>query len=149
VVGGEYLEMDGVPYVPERCWRMVRIFSDHLADPAFARRRVHSGETSVYSTRFPCPERLLPLNRSREIGLWDKLLPRPPWSRRWYERQLSECDVVYCRFPSWEAMHLYDLALVREKLVFASIHGDWAGVYQHLADVSGFPKKLAYLRLSR
>jgi glycosyltransferase involved in cell wall biosynthesis len=149
VVGGEYLEIEGVPYVPERCWRMVRIFSDHLASPIFARRRDFSGETSVYSTRFPCPEDLLTLNPSPNVKPWEGILPEGPWKRRWYEQQLSKCDAVYCRFPSWEAMRLYDFALAREKLVFASIHGDWAGVYEHLANTSSIPKKLAYVRLSR
>ena len=77
VVGGEYAELDGVPHVPERCWRMVRIFSDNLVRPTFARRRDFSGETSLYSARFPC--RVIPARGTRPVNVvtWVKLPTHP------------------------------------------------------------------------
>jgi glycosyltransferase involved in cell wall biosynthesis len=151
IVGGAYTEFEGAPHVPERCWRMVQIFSDQIARPRFARRCVISRDRSFFSTPFPEPADLVALNPSPGRMPWQRVFPQVAWNRAWYGDLLDEVDAVYCRFPSssWGGVHLYNLAVARQKLVFASLHGDWPGVYRHLAQDSHFPKSAVYSRAAR
>ncbi|MFP8881257.1 MAG: glycosyltransferase [Myxococcota bacterium] len=149
VVGGEYIEIGSDIYVPERCWRMVRIFSDHLAQPVFARRKVESSDRAFFSARFPSDVDFSPVTPPTSRKPWQLALPDLDWNRRWYERMIADVDAVYCRFPSWEGMRLYELAREQDKIVFASIHGDWAGVYRYLARDLSFPRDRLFTRLSR
>lgn len=150
VVAGEYTEFDGAPHVSERHWRMVRIFSDCLADPSYGRRRVQSDDHASFSTRFPHPDRLVTVNPHARRP-WEIALPDFGWNRAHYARLLDDVDAVYCRFPScqWDGVHLYDLAVARGKLVFASLHGDWAETYRHSASVSGPPRSWIDARNAR
>ncbi len=149
IVGGEYVEIGSDCYVPERCWRMVQIFSDCFAEPVFARRKVVSSDHALFSSRLPPDAALSPVAPSAHRPPWQLALPDLDWNRAWYERMISEVDAVYCRFPSWEGMRLFELALEQNKIVLASIHGDWAGVYRHLAQGASFPRNWLYRRLSR
>jgi glycosyltransferase involved in cell wall biosynthesis len=151
VVGGAFTEFDGKPFVSERCWRMVRMFGEQLAAPVYARRRMDSDDRKFFSTEFPNPELLSALNPSPRRGPWELLLPDRRWHRNWYERLLENVDAVYVRFPasSWAGLHIYDMAVERNKLVFASLHGDWPEVYTHLAAAARAPLRQIYQRNAR
>jgi glycosyltransferase involved in cell wall biosynthesis len=148
VVGGEFIRVDGSHYVPERCWRMVQIFSDSLSDPVFGRRFVESDDRALFSAPFDAG-RLRVVTPSTPRRPWHTALPDRDWNRSWYEDLVDEVDAVYCRFPSWEGMRIYEIALKQNKIALASIHGDWPGVYRHLAAGAGFPRGPLYGRLAR
>lgn len=151
VVGGSFTEFDGKPFVSERCWRMVRIFGDQLADPVYARRRMASDDRKFFSAPFPNPELLFASNPTPWRAPWELVAPDQCWHRRWYERLLENVDAVYVRIPSssWVGLHLYDMAVERNKLVFASLHGDWPETYRHVAAEAGFPNRQIYQRSAR
>jgi len=149
VVGGDYVLREGARFVPERCWRMVRIFSDALADPVFARRRVESDDGRLYSTRFPDGLELRASCSGPGRPPWQVAFPDLPWNAAHHRRLVEDVDAVYCRVPPlWSHLHLFDAARAQGKVVFASIHGDWPGVYRHLARQSPFPRSLLYARLA-
>jgi glycosyltransferase involved in cell wall biosynthesis len=149
IVGGEYIEIGSDIYVPERCWRMVRIFSDFFAEPVFARRKVDSTDRMLFSARLPPDAVLDPVTPPTRRRPWELAFPDLDWNRSWYERMIANVDAVYCRFPSWEGMRLYEIAREQDKIVLASIHGDWSGVYQHLAQDASFPRSWLFARLNR
>jgi hypothetical protein len=149
IVGGEFSEIGSEIYVPERCWRMVRIFSDVIAEPVFARRRVESTDRALFSAQLPANASLCSVTPPGRRPPWQSAFPDRDWNRAWYEQMISEVDAVYCRFSSWEGMPLYEIALERNKIVLASIHGDWAGVYQHLAADAQVPRNWLFARLNR
>ncbi len=128
---------------------MVRIFSDCFAQPVFARRKIESTDRALFSARLPSDAVLDPLTPLIHRRPWQLALPDRDWNRSWYERMISEVDAVYCRFPSWEGMRLYEIAREQNKIVLASIHGDWPGVYRHLARGVSFPRNWLFARLSR
>ena len=144
IVGGNYIESDGVAYANERWLRMVEIFSDNIARPVFALNQIESNDRVMHSAPFRYD--VFPVNPPKKRKPWEAANPWVDWHKEWHRRILEDVDAVYCRFPScyWEGYHIYKLALAQGKLVFASFHGDWAGVYEHLAANASAPKSFAY-----
>jgi len=123
---------------------MIEIFSDNIAKPLFALRLVRSNDRSVFSAPFSYDVK--PVNPTCMRRPWEVTNPLMNWNRKSHIQLIDKVDAVYCSFPAcyWEGYHIYKLAFARGKLLFASFHGDWAGVYQHLAAHSRPPKSLAY-----
>ena len=144
VVGGSYVDIDGVAYVNERWLRMVEIFTSNIAKPLFALRLERSTDRLEFSTPFSYD--VIPVNPPSKSQPWEVANPFVDWNRKWHIDLVDKVDAVYCRFPScyWEGYHIYRLASAKGKTTFASFHGDWAGVYEHLADNSSIVKRFLY-----
>jgi len=103
----------------------------------------------LFSTRLPPGAVLDPVTPPSRRTPLELAFPDRDWNRSWFERMISNVDAVYCRFPSWEGMRLYEIAREQDKIVLASIHGDWAGVYRHLQRNAAIPRNWLFARLSR
>lgn len=122
IVGGAFRIKNGKRLVQKRSWEMLRIFSDHMANPIFGMLRNQDDETFEY----PLPDsvRILEIPSFHgkakliNMALGRGLTPE-------IEETVDACCAVYLRQPLWECFDVFRSARARGKKTLVSYHGDW------------------------
>lgn len=106
---------------------MLRIFTDHIADPIFGMCEDPRNETLGYVLPRNVNVVRLP-NVQGGSKVCNTLLNRGLTSE--VREIINNCYAVYLRQPSWICWDVFKYALSRKKKIIASYHGDWVDSYR-------------------